>query len=80
MITVTLSNVTAGHWYSLLSHNMAAGGEKKIWMENFRKFLSFKTVSDQKSRTDVNVVLDQLNAAACTVNLTAEQNVINFCY
>lgn len=59
---------------------MAAGGEKKEWMENFQKLLSFKTVSDQKSRTDVNVVLDQLNAAACTVNLTAEQNVINFCY
>ena len=52
---------------------------RQVWRENFQKFLLFRNISDQESRTNVNVVLDQLNAeeykenfvdyAVCTVYL-----------
>lgn len=39
-----------------------AADEEKNWKENFKKFLLFKEILDKKNRTDVNVILDKLNA------------------
>ena len=47
----------------------------EVWRKNLHKFLSFHEIFDQESRTDVNAVLDQLNAVEYVENYTSDQAV-----
>ena len=48
---------------------------RRLWRENLQKFLSFRDISGQGSRTNVNVVLDQLNAEEYWENFIIDLDV-----
>jgi hypothetical protein len=47
----------------------------QIWRENLYKFLSFREISGQESRTNVNTVLDELNAVEHIENYISDHAV-----
>ncbi len=45
------------------------------WRENLRKISSFREISDQESRTNVNAILDQLNSVERIENVITDHAV-----